>query len=154
MQTSEIPAGTPSNGRPRSVAGQGIHSDGTDRCMLTCVTRNNVKGALNSFFNDLKGDDRICEPRVLAESTSVLFKDDEIFHYISNAEPTDPSLAMERTVVIINADAESQLTGKVNDRNNNGALKADNPLRLEEEFKDLIAEDSTMIDDLATQKLL
>ena len=59
------------------------------------------------------------------------FKDDEIFHHISNAEPLDPTEKMERTVIIINADAESQLTGKVNERNRLETLKADNPLRLE-----------------------
>ena len=75
--------------------------------MLTCVTRKNVKGAFNSFFTDLEGQGRLCEPTVMDEGKSVYFKDDEIFHHISNAEPLDPKEKMERTVIIINADAES-----------------------------------------------
>jgi len=47
---------------------------------------------------------------------------------------------MERTVVIINADAESQLTGKVNTNNSLAALKADNPLRMEQEYQELVME--------------
>jgi len=117
------------------------------------VTRNNVKGALNSFYNDLKGKDRICNPTVLEESNSVVFKDDEIFHYISSAEPEDPSQKMERTIIIINADAGSQLTGKANHKNNKGTLKSENPLRLEEEFRALIAEDSTQSENETPNKL-
>ena len=121
--------------------------------MLTCVTRNNVKGAHNSFYNDLKGNDRNCNPTVLEESNSVVFKDDEIFHYISSAEPEDPSQKMERTIIIINADAGSQLTGKANQKNNKGTLKSDSPLRLEEEFRALIAEDSTQSENETPEKI-
>jgi len=55
------------------------------------VNRTNVKGAFNSFFSDLKGAERLCEPTVLEIGGSVCFKDDELFHHISKAEPVDPT---------------------------------------------------------------
>ena len=99
------------------VTGQGIHTDGSDRAMILCCERDNVKGAENSFHGSLSGDSPLCEPRALAAGDALLFKDNAIFHHVSDAFPVDPSKGMHRTMLLIHYPGEIYLDGAANPAN-------------------------------------
>ena len=99
------------------VTGQGIHTDGSDRAMLLCCERDNVLGAENSFHASLAGDRPLCSPRALAEGDVLYFKDNALFHHVSDAFPADPDRGMSRTMLLIHYPGEIYLDGSRNPSN-------------------------------------
>lgn len=105
-----------------SVTGQGIHTDGSNRAALWCVQRENVAGADNIFYNDLQGNEPLCEPRVLNENDVVMFKDDEVFHCVTRVGRDDEEGPGKRCICLMHYPAEMYLDGATNANNNLGAL--------------------------------
>jgi hypothetical protein len=99
------------------VTGQGIHTDGSDRAMLLCCERDNVRGAENSFHASLAGDKPLCPPRALAEGDALYFKDNALFHHVSDAFPADPARPMRRTMLLMHYPGDIYLDGGRNPRN-------------------------------------
>lgn len=100
------------------VTGQGIHTDGADMAMILCLERKNCQGAFNSFYADKEGWDCLMKPRILREGKAVFWKDNKIYHSVSNLCPTniDAGPAI-RTVMILHADGDMFLHGRLNKRN-------------------------------------
>ena len=127
LQKSTIPAfagmdnGQQSSGavyqRQTTVTGQGIHTDGHDRAMLVCIDRQNVSGGSNYLYEDINGDQNVMPGTVLEKGDSLFFKDNQIYHYVSKAEPKDCSRDMTRTMLIAHYPANYFLFGKENPRN-------------------------------------
>ena len=99
------------------VTGQGIHTDGADRAMLLCCERANVLGAENSFHASLDGARPLCAPRALAPGDALLFKDNALFHHVSDAFPADPARPMSRTMLLMHYPGEIYLDGARNPAN-------------------------------------
>ena len=67
-----------------SITGQGIHSDGADRAALVCLHRgSSIIGAQNQFHAQLDGSKPLSEFITLENSDGCVFKDNDIFHYVS-----------------------------------------------------------------------
>ena len=99
------------------VTGQGIHTDGSDRAMILCCERENVLGAENCFHGSLAGDKPLCEPLALAAGDALYFRDNAIFHHVSDAFPADPAKNMHRTMLLIHYPGEIYLEGDKNAAN-------------------------------------
>ena len=104
-----------SNGN--DITGQGIHTDGLDCVAILCIERFNVKGALNSLYADLDGEETLLEPMTLYEGDALFFQDNSLYHYVSDAEPIDSSKDRKRTVLVALYPSHVLLTGKENPRN-------------------------------------
>lgn len=108
--------GHPSSNK-NDITGQGIHTDGLDCAAILCIERTHVKGALNSLYADLDGEETILEPINLCEGDALFFQDNSLYHYVSDAEPIDSSKDLKRTVLIAHYPSHFLLTGKENFRN-------------------------------------
>merc|ERR1712151_363578 len=103
IHTSEAEGSDADVCTPRSVTGQGIHTDGKEP---------------------------LCTPRILQEGDVSFFKDNELFHYVSPAGPEDPSEDMARTMLLIHYPAEEVLVGGISPKNDLGTRAAGVKLRL------------------------
>ena len=123
IQSSFASAAAPSEtdeiarNRSNSVTGQGIHTDGHCHAMLLCLERTNILGAENSFFEDLNGERRLGNPTVLEAGDLVYFRDDKIYHHVSQAQRADSSAPMRRSMMLIHSPAHMLLTGERNENN-------------------------------------
>jgi len=113
------------NGRRGSVTGQGIHTDGSDRAMLVCLHRGcNVTGALNQFHGALDGSQPLCEPTELKPGGAVMFKDNELYHYVSPGKAAHAAESLrtdaQRTVLLVHSPAEMFMQGLPNTSNDLG----------------------------------
>ena len=109
-----------SNSSKGDVTGQGIHTDGADDAMLVCVERDDVIGAENEFHAALDGIKPLTKPTILEAGDGVVFRDNEIFHYVSDAA-TNVSVT-RRTLILMHSPEEGN--GISNPRNNQGTRKA------------------------------
>ncbi|CAL4124250.1 unnamed protein product [Meganyctiphanes norvegica] len=121
LQSSIIRA----NSTKGDVTGQGIHTDGADDAMLVCVERDDVIGAENELHAALDGSQPLTKPTVLEAGDGVVFRDNQIFHYVSDAKTNVP--VTRRTLILMHSPEEGN--GKVNPRNNQGTRKASIRLR-------------------------
>ena len=112
------------------ITGQGIHTDGHDRAMLVCIDRKNVSGGSNCLYEDIEGVKKIMPQTVLEKGDALFFKDNEIYHYVSDAKPLDCSKDMSRTMIIAHYPANYFLFGKENPQNQLLRGEADHKLRL------------------------
>ena len=100
-----------------SVTGQGIHTDGADRALLVCLHRGEgVKGAHNQFHATLDGLEPLSEAAPLMPGNAVLWKDNEIYHYVTRAQGSR-GLDNTRTIMIMHAPASMYLQGAANPNN-------------------------------------
>ena len=81
-----------------SVTGQGIHTDGANLAALLCIHRQNVKGALNTFHDNLLGSQPLCEPTVLEPGKIAYFKDNSLYHHGVFTLPLTPHLTAHHTL--------------------------------------------------------
>ena len=116
VQSSEIRADDPH----RSLTGQGIHTDGHDRAMLLCLDRHNIVGAENAIHENLSGSRPVIEPFVLQPGEMLVWKDNEVFHDVTAADPIDPDQPAWRTVMLAHHPAAHSLTGAPNENNTLG----------------------------------
>ena len=98
LQSSTVIAGSQAVGQPQSITGQGVHTDGHDCAMLVCVERTNVSGADNSLYEDLEGKRTLFPPTKLDEGDALFFKDNSLYHHVSDAMPLEPARDMTRTI--------------------------------------------------------
>ena len=115
LQQSIIPAG--SEDISGDVTGQGIHTDGHDVAAILCVQRENVVGAENSLYSDLNGEGVLLEPTSLEEGDALFFRDNSLYHYVSDMKPADRHVDLKRTVLLVHYPARMVLTGETNERN-------------------------------------
>lgn len=113
------------------VTGQGVHTDGTERAMLVCIDRENVSGAENCLFEDLKGEKAVLNETILEEGDALMFRDNDIYHYVSDVKPVDKTKDMVRTMLIAHYPANYLLYGADNPNNHLTAAKATHQLRFE-----------------------
>lgn len=113
VQTSYIRDGD----NNKCMTGHGIHSDGTDKAMLMCLARRNVKGALNSFYGDAEGTDVIVKPFVLEEGHAAYWADNVVYHHVSPGAPADGTEVGERTVLVANYPGKFLMDGSRNPNN-------------------------------------
>jgi len=101
----------------QSITGQGIHTDGADRAVLVCLHRGDgVVGAHNQFHGSIDGSKPLCEPFALMPGNAVLWKDNEIFHYVTRGAGTEGS-DNNRTIMIMHSPGEMFLLGATNENN-------------------------------------
>jgi len=110
------------NSRRQSITGQGIHTDGHDRAMLLCMHRgSHVRGALNQFHQQLDGSEPLCDPVLLEAGDAVMFKDNEIYHYVTPGKGISALDAGDsdtrRTMLLIHSPAECNLDGGMSQTN-------------------------------------
>ena len=123
MQTSWVFQGD----EGRCLTGQGIHTDGADRALLVVLNRQNIDGARNSIYRDVKGRDAVVKPFVLGEGDALLWKDNKVFHHVEPAQVRDKSVrdpafpdhegCGRRTVIIVHYPAMHYITGEANKNN-------------------------------------
>ncbi|CAL4064761.1 unnamed protein product [Meganyctiphanes norvegica] len=106
------------------VTGQGIHTDGTDDFMLVCVERDNVNGAENQYHATLDGS-QLLGKSTLEAGDGVIVKDNEIFHYVTNATTIEP--IAHRIMILIHSPFDG--SGEQNPNNKLGTNPATNQLR-------------------------
>ncbi len=83
-------------GRP---APEGIHRDGYHFGSIHLMTRSNVSGAINNFY-DL--DKNLIDQKLLEEPMdSIFFNDAAIFHAVSPFEQANPNLKATRDMLIL-----------------------------------------------------
>lgn len=124
----QIQTTVPTDATLRDVTGQGIHSDGANSAAMLIISRKNVKGAVSGVYADLDGRKPLMQ-QVLDPGAAVYWRDNSIYHDVSDICLTNPSVAGERTVMIIHTDAQYFLTGDTNIGNNLGTNSAENQLR-------------------------
>lgn len=105
------------NRNAADITGQGIHTDGADRAGIICIDRVNVEGAENALYADLEGKDELFSSSVLKEGDALFFKDNSLYHSVSDAKPIDPKKDLKRTVVIMHYPGLHYLTGNDNASN-------------------------------------
>uniref|UniRef100_A0A0G4I9E1 Uncharacterized protein n=1 Tax=Chromera velia CCMP2878 TaxID=1169474 RepID=A0A0G4I9E1_9ALVE len=136
IQSSIVEAGQ-FDPRRGSITGQGIHTDGANRAMLVCIRRTNCEGASNQFHHTVDGCNPASDSTVLHDGDACMFKDDSIFHYVSQAAPAVVGERMERSMLILHWPADHYLTGVSNAQNRR--ISAESPkgvqLRLMEEAR-------------------
>lgn len=132
IQSSIIEPSTYLSSSRTSVTGQGIHTDGASQAILVCLERKNVSGAENSFFKDLNGTEQIGKGKVLKEGDAVLFRDNELYHYVSPALPKDTSKLMRRSIMLIHSPADMFLNGTTSKENSGGTRESFVKLRKEQ----------------------
>lgn len=125
------------------VTGQGIHTDGSDRAMILCCERANVLGAENSFHASLAGDKPLCSPRALEPGDAFLFKDNALFHHVTDAFPVDPARPMLRTMLLMHYPGEIYLDGARNPTNALPTRQSHIVLRAQKEGKSRTEESSS-----------
>ncbi|CAL4098804.1 unnamed protein product, partial [Meganyctiphanes norvegica] len=139
LQSSIIRA----NDNGRDVTGQGIHTDGSDDAMLVCIDRNNVQGAENQFHAALDGTQPLGNSTILEAGDGVIFRDNKLFHYVTDATTTVP--LARRTLILIHSPEDG--SGNVNPTNQYGTNDATVQLRYDSPFKCIdeeIKENSTL----------
>jgi len=138
MQTSTL---SPSS-RRQSLTGQGIHTDGHDRAMLMCMHRGSqCRGALNQFHKELDGSQPLCTPALLEPGDAVMFKDNELYHYVTpgwamtalDDEETDT----RRTMLLIHSPVDFE--GEVNKTNSLKSTATGVKLRRDSEMMDTMS---------------
>ncbi|NJL83645.1 MAG: 2OG-Fe dioxygenase family protein [Chloroflexaceae bacterium] len=112
------------------MTGQGIHSDGADRAILVCLERENIRGAENAIYADLKGRRALIDPFLLGEGQALLWHDNQVFHWVAPAQVEPPYSQGTRTVLIAHYPAIHYLSGKVNPNNSLGTSKVSKSKRL------------------------
>ncbi|MEM7796509.1 MAG: 2OG-Fe dioxygenase family protein [Cyanobacteria bacterium P01_C01_bin.118] len=112
------------------LTGQGIHSDGADRAMLVCLQRQNVNDAKNGIYRDLRGHRPVLDPFILEEGHGLLWKDNQVFHYVAPAQLKNPMVDGSRTVLIAHYPAFHYLSGQPNPNNTLGTNQVDDRRRL------------------------
>eukprot|EP00984_Skeletonema_dohrnii_P004998 scaffold1769_cov132-Skeletonema_dohrnii-CCMP3373.AAC.15 len=132
IQSSIIEPSTSLSSSRTSVTGQGIHTDGHSQAILVCLERKNVSGAENSFFKDLNGTEQIGKGKILNEGDAVLFRDNELYHYVSPALPKDTSKLMRRSVMLVHSPADNVLDGTISKENSLGRRESFVKLRNEQ----------------------
>ncbi len=118
------------NDADRCLTGQGIHSDGADRAMVVALARENITGAENAVYADLKGEQTLVEPFTLEEGHALLWQDNSVFHYVGPAQVIDPRREGVRTVLIAHYPATQYLSGKINPNNSLKTNEVEESLRL------------------------
>ncbi|NET34210.1 MAG: 2OG-Fe dioxygenase family protein [Cyanothece sp. SIO1E1] len=115
------------------LTGQGIHSDGADRAMILCLARENIMGAENAIYADLKGNRALMNPFRLEAGHALLWHDNKVFHHVGPTEVADPKSEGTRTVLIAHYPATHYLTGKANPNNVLGTNKVESSKRLRDQ---------------------
>ena len=126
VQTSHVNVNT----QDQCLTGQGIHSDGADRAMLACLARENITGARNAIYADIKGDRALIDPFFLEEGQALMWHDNKVFHYVEPAQVVDPQWQGRRTVLIAHYPATHYMNGKINPNNLLGTTFVENSRRL------------------------
>ena len=106
--------------RGKCPTGQGIHSDGANHGGIVVLSRENIIGATNSIYNDLKGEDRVFGPVDVQPGEMILWKDNKIFHEVSPATLQANKTKGSRAVIVILDAAEMFMTGIPNPDNTLG----------------------------------
>ena len=112
------------------LTGQGIHSDGADRAMLTCLARENITAARNAIYADLEGDRALIDPFLLEEGHALMWHDNKVFHHVEPAQVLDPQQEGTRTVLIAHYPATHYMSGKTNPNNTLGTRLVERSQRL------------------------
>ena len=125
----QIQTTVPTDNTPRDVTGQGIHTDGTDSAAMLIISRKNVNGAVSGIYADLDGKQPLMKKQ-LEPGATIFWRDNSIFHDVSDICLKDASKPGERTVMIIHTDARCLLCGNSNSNNSLGTNAASRQLRL------------------------
>lgn len=129
LQTSRLEE----TSRRQSITGQGIHTDGHERAMLVCMHRgSHVRGALNQFHQQLDGSEPLCDPVLVEAGDGVMFKDNEIYHYVTPGKGISAlggDADTRRTMLLIHSPAENNLDGSVSKTNSLGSSQKGEKLR-------------------------
>lgn len=101
----------------KCLTGQGLHSDGANRAILACLSRDNVEGARNAVFEDAAGKRLLLGPTVLEEGEVMFWEDNSTYHYVEPVTLGNPSKPGSRTVLIAHYPAYYAVTGEMNPEN-------------------------------------
>ena len=101
----------------KDVTGQGIHTDGSNNQGIVCIERDNIAGAETQFHYKLDGTCPMTDPFTLEPGHSVFFKDNQMYHSVSNMTKRNSDSTSRRTVLLISDTAEMYLLGKQNPNN-------------------------------------
>lgn len=75
------------------------------------------RGAESSLYSDLNGEGVLLEPTSLEEGDALFFRDNSLYHYVSDMKPADRDVDLKRTVLLVHYPARMVLTGETNKRN-------------------------------------
>ena len=84
------------------LQGQGVHQDGSKYLSVLVINRDNVQGA-KSYIYDKKTSTSPLAEVILNPGEILHLKDDEIFHDVSEIQPSNPDMDFERFIIIINS---------------------------------------------------
>ena len=101
----------------QDVTGEGIHTDRSNNTGIFCIERNNTSGAETQFHHNLYGTQPLNEPFILEPGQGVIFKDNQIYHSVSEMKEKIPNSFNRRTVLVISDSAQMYLLGKENPNN-------------------------------------
>ena len=106
--------------RKNSVTGQGIHTDGQTGGMIMVLERKNIAGAVNKFHHDLESNvesESCFFEKIINPGEIIYYKDNSIYHSVTEAYPEDSKKRSFRTVMLIHYPGSVLITGNKNPEN-------------------------------------